>query len=403
MPLFGPSIRKMKEKGDIHGLRRELKNKNPELRLESVRALSELGDVEGVGEALGSDDPKVCVEAVRALSVLKRTEKLLDALKNRNAEVRITAIDALKDVKSRELAQPLFEILLDDADETVQRRAFEALTSFGIEDDGEIVETWTSTGMNLLKKEKPQIALKCFRQAVSVEPSNIESIGSIGAALSDHGSHQDALTYAEMLVQMNPQDARGWGLKGICLFNLGKEEEALGCCQQALEINPKLKGARDIVGAIHYNKGDYQVLALHAQETLEFTPGDIKARLMLSEALALSERLADAEVEAQKALEAAYAADYADTEGLAMIYQQLGILSVMRGHDGALEYFEKSIKANQRDQWMYKVADAYLILDIVGSLMEGTPQERRARLLGLAQERGRSYVSYLHWRQENEL
>jgi tetratricopeptide (TPR) repeat protein len=120
---------------------------------------------------------------------------------------------------------------------------------------------------------------------------------------------------------------------------------------------------------------------------------------MVSEALALANKLADAEAQAQKALEYLYAADYADPEGLAAIYQQLGILSVMRGHEGALEYFEKAIKANQRDQWPYKLADACVILDMTGILMEGTPQQRRARLLGYAQQRGREYSSYLEWKE----
>lgn len=40
MPLFGPNIKKMKEKGDIQGLLNELKNKNSEIRIEVVRALT---------------------------------------------------------------------------------------------------------------------------------------------------------------------------------------------------------------------------------------------------------------------------------------------------------------------------------------------------------------------------
>ena len=403
MPLFGPNINKMKEKGDIPSLIRELLNKNAEIRVEAVKALSELKHVEGLSEATRNDDPKVGTEATRALAQLKQMEELFAALKNKHPEVRFTAIEALRNLNDPKSVEPLFEILATDANETVQQRAFEALSSFGVKEDGEIAELWTSTAVKLLQKRNFEIALKCFEEALAIDPGNKEMIGSIGAALSDHGRHQDALKYAERCTQMDSQDARGWGLKGICLVNLGKEQEALSCCQKALEIDPKLKGARDTLGAIYYNKGDYEALAGHAEETLRFNPEDIKARLMLSEALALSNRLADAEAEARKALEAAYQADSADVEGLSMIYQQLGILCVMRGHEEALEYFEKSIKANQRDEWMYKVADAYLMLNAIGSLMEGTPQERRARLLGLAAKRGRSYGSYLQWRTANEL
>lgn len=403
MPLFGPNVKKMKEKGDTQGLIRELMNKNPEVRVEAVKALSELKYVEGLREAIRNDDSQVGVEAIGALAVLKCIDELLEALKNRNAQVRVTAIEVLKSFRDPKSAQPLFEILTNDAEDTVRQKAFEALSSFGVKEDGEIAEVWASVGVKLLEKGDYQVALNCFEEAARIEPEDKEMIGSIGAALSDHGRHQDALKYAKKLTQMDPQDARGYGLKGVCMFNLGEEDDALSSCRKALEIDARLKGARDILGAIYYKKEDYEALAAHSQETLRLTPEDIKARLMLSEALALSNKLVNAEAEAQKALEAAYQADYTDAESLSMIYQQLGILCVMRGHEGALEYFENAIKGNQRDEWMYKIADAYLMLNVTGSLMEGAPQERRARLLGLAAKRGRTYGSYLQWKLENEL
>jgi len=403
MPLFGPNVKKMKEKGDTQGLIRELVNKNPEIRVEAVKALSELEHVEGLSEATRNDDPKVGIEATRSLAKLKQMEELFAALKNKHPEVRITAIEALNNLKDSKSVEPLFEILTTDANETVQQKAFEALSSFGVKEDGEIAEIWTSTAVKLLQKRNFEIALKCFEEAVAIEPGNKEMIGSIGSALSEHGRHQDALKYAEKFIQMDTQNAWGWNLKGFCLVKLGKQEEALICCKKAVEIDPKWESARNNLAGIYYINGDYEELALHSEETLRFNPEDIKARLMLSEALALSNRLAEAEAEARKALEATYQAESTDAESLSMIYQQLGILCVMRGHEGALEHFENAIKANQRDEWMYKIADAYLMLNVIGSLTEGTPQERRARLLGLAAKRGRTYGSYVQWKLENEL
>ena len=375
MSLFGPHIKQMKEKGDKDGLVRNLKNADTRVRVKVVRALGELKYIEG----------------------------LLEASKNENVEVRAAAIEALKNLEDPEAVVPLFEILENDTDETIQQEAFEALTSLGVKEGREIAKMWASVGNATLKKENPQIALKCFDEATRIEPGDKELIGSIAAALSDYGIYQDALKYAEKCTQIDPKDARGWGLKGICLFHLDNEEEAFSCCKRALEIDPKLGEARGILSAIYYNRGDYEVLAAHERETLTLDPENIKARVMLSDVLALSNKLADAQAEVQEALEMVLAADYANAEDLAMIYQQLGILSVMRGHEGALEYFEKSIRANQRDQWIYKVADAYIMLNMFGGLMEGTPQERRAKLLGYAQNRKRTYGSYLQWKQENGL
>ena len=375
MSLFNSKIKRMEEHGDKDGLVRELKNVDIRVRIKAVKALGELKYIEGLGEAL----------------------------KNENVDVRVAAIGVLKNFGDPESVVALFGILGNDTDETVQQKAFEALTSVVIGEGRESAKMWASVGTATLKKGNEQIAVKCFDEARRIEPEDKELIGSIGAALSGYGKHQDALKYAEKVTQIDPKDARGWELKGICLFNLGKEDEAFSCCKRALEMDPKLEGARDILSAIYYNKGNYEVLAAYERETLTLDPENIKARIMLSDALALSNKLADAQAEVQKALEIVLAADYANAEDLAMIYQQLGILSVMRGHEGALGYFEKSIKANQRDQWMYRIADACVMLDVIGSLMEGTPQERRTRLLGLAEQRRRSYGSYLEWKQENEL
>ena len=38
---------------------------------------------------------------------------------------------------------------------------------------------------------------------------------------------------------------------------------------------------------------------------------------------------------------------------------------------------EKSTKTSHRDEWMYTVGDAYLMPNVIGSSMEGTPQARK--------------------------
>jgi len=67
MPLFGPNVRKMKEKGDVEGLIKELNNKDSNARIEAVRALRDLNHVQGLTEGLKNDDPQVRVESAEAL------------------------------------------------------------------------------------------------------------------------------------------------------------------------------------------------------------------------------------------------------------------------------------------------------------------------------------------------
>jgi HEAT repeat protein len=48
MSLFGPNIKKMKNRGDVKGLIDALRDANPKVRTEAIAALIELRSVEGL-------------------------------------------------------------------------------------------------------------------------------------------------------------------------------------------------------------------------------------------------------------------------------------------------------------------------------------------------------------------
>ncbi|MBT9141434.1 MAG: hypothetical protein DDT30_02026 [Dehalococcoidia bacterium] len=57
----------MKEKGDIQGLIRELKNNNLKVRIESTKALGDLQHIEGLIQALDNDNLEVRVQATERI------------------------------------------------------------------------------------------------------------------------------------------------------------------------------------------------------------------------------------------------------------------------------------------------------------------------------------------------
>lgn len=353
MPLFGPNIKKMKEKGDLEGLIKELKNKDPKVRIKVVKALGELKYTKGLIEALKNDDPQVRVEAVLALA------------------------------DEAEAIEPVIDVLTTDKVEAVWQKAFEVLSKFGIEDE----RIWIHIAMELLKNKRYQNALMCFEKAIEINPDK-EILYSIGAALVGYERYKDALKYFERVVESDPNDARGWEGQGLCLSHLNCGEEATSCCKKALEIDPKLKGARNTLSAIYREKGDYESLAFLAEETLQFTPEDIMAHVMLSEALASSNKLVEAESVLQKALDLLYQKEYVESEELSLVHQRLGIIYAMRGHkEKARDAFQKAIDTLPTDAWAQELLESYEILDIIGIATKGTPVDRRARLLRLAKKR----------------
>lgn len=103
MPLFGPNIKKMREKRDIEGLIEALKSNNSRIRVEATKALCELGHVQGLAEAIQNDDIEVRIEAMEALKkitdagAIKHLIKTLTApLQFGNDEDRIEAITLIQ-------------------------------------------------------------------------------------------------------------------------------------------------------------------------------------------------------------------------------------------------------------------------------------------------------------------
>jgi tetratricopeptide (TPR) repeat protein len=382
MPLFGPNIKKMMERRDIEGLMKELWNK----------------------------DEKVCIEVVKALGVLKHIEGLVEALKHGYQSVRFEAISMLEGSETPEVTEALIDVLVKEKAENVWQRAFEVLGKFKMVNE----KTWMLIGAELLKAELEEDfvrefvrnpnalevirnrALTCFEKASEINPS-IDVLFSIGELLRLHVPKargminellKNALRYYEKMIEIDPNDARGWEGKGASLYGLNRDEEAITCCERALEIEPKLAVARYTLCAIYYKKGNYKAVEFLAREALQYAPEDVKSHIFLSEALLLSNKLIEAEAEMHKALEILDQSEYIEPEDLSAVHAQLGIIYVMRGsREKAIEEFKKAIQANRRDPWPYKLLSAYMFLDAMDAATKGTPLERRARLISVAEVR----------------
>lgn len=312
--------------------------------------------------------------------------------------MNIAVISELEKNYNEDVESGLINYLLEETKEEVWKIVFETLKRNLKNSDTPEQNTWYKIAEKLLKEKKIQFALLCFDRILELNPYK-ETIGSIGAVLNDHGLYENALGYFEMVIEIDPNDARGWGGKGLALSNIIQQEEeqekvielieeSISCCKIALKIDPKLKVTRDTLATIYYKRGNYEAMALLVQETLQFDPGDIKARVMLSEALALSTKLIEAESEAQKALEIVYKKEYAEPVELSIIHQQLGIIYAMRGYrERAIAEFKEAIRANSREVWSYKLLSAYILLNTLGTEMKGSPLERRSRLFKLAEMR----------------
>jgi len=369
--LFGANVAKMAAANDMSGLLRVAQGGQPEDRARAIEAFAEARELDALATALQS------VSAASLPQVWKR------------------GIEAILRMAPKDAEQVTVALLSADLKEEDEASALDALLR--VHSIGE-PNFWAQVGATLLGQGRVESALRCFREAVKVAPPTKELIGSIGASLIDAQRWAPALEFFEHYSALDPDDPRGWGGKGLCLSNLERLEDAKAACTKAIELQPTYALARNTLGVVYAKLGENEALMDFSRESVELDPANVKARCLLTEVLMLADKLVDAETEAQEMLAVALAAESTDPETLAMAYSQLGTIAVMRGHDGALPYFEKAIQANQRDPSGYNLADACAILDMMGSLSQGTPQQRRARLLGFAQQRGARYSSYAEWK-----
>lgn len=133
--FFKPNIEKMKNKKDIKGLEKALKNKDVSIRVKAARALGEIGDdsvVDVLIRSLEDDSIDVKRSVVWALGKIGSTKAinaLVDVLKNEEAGLKIEAAKALKEVSSKKASEVIQAIssafnVSKDVSETLLKTGF---------------------------------------------------------------------------------------------------------------------------------------------------------------------------------------------------------------------------------------------------------------------------------------
>ncbi len=133
--FFKPNIEKMKEKRDVKGLKKALRNKDVLIRAKAARALGELKDesaVEDLIEALQDESLDVRKSAIWALSNIgnaRAVEALVRVLKEEDATLKVEAARALKELSTRKTSEVVQAI---SAAFNISREASEKLLKTGL-------------------------------------------------------------------------------------------------------------------------------------------------------------------------------------------------------------------------------------------------------------------------------
>ncbi len=81
-------------------------------------------------------------------------------------------------------------------------------------------------------------ALKCYDNALEIDPNNANVWNNKGYVLGLSGRYKEAIDCYDKSLEIDPNNANVLNNKGNALYNLGKYVEAIDCYDKVLEIDP---------------------------------------------------------------------------------------------------------------------------------------------------------------------
>lgn len=102
---------------------------------------------------------------------------------------------------------------------------------------------WVARGIILRSQEDIEGALKCYDNALKINPDSHFAHLNRSVALFSLGRLEEALGSAEEALNVCKTDI-AYSNKGAILSELGRFEESVECFDRALELNPDFEGAR---------------------------------------------------------------------------------------------------------------------------------------------------------------
>jgi tetratricopeptide (TPR) repeat protein len=137
---------------------------------------------------------------------------------------------------------------------------------------------WHDKGFALSNQGKLDDALRCFEEAVKLNPNDALSWYDIGVILGGYGKYADAVKAYENAIQIDPYDARSWWGKGAALGKLGQYDEAIKALDESIRLNPYDAEAWNNKGYALYDLGKYGDAIAACDEALRLNPNFVAAQ-----------------------------------------------------------------------------------------------------------------------------
>ena len=153
---------------------------------------------------------------------------------------------------------------------------------------------WNIEGTGFSKQKKFAEAIKCYDEAIRINPMFELPWMNKGSALFDLRDYENALEYFDKAIEIHPKFGAAWENKGRALINLGRNEEALECLSRAIEYEPESWSAWDNKGRSLSNLKRYQEAVKCYDKVLENNPNNVEVLKLKATALDRLEKFDEA-------------------------------------------------------------------------------------------------------------
>jgi tetratricopeptide (TPR) repeat protein len=161
--------------------------------------------------------------------------------------------------------------------------------------DEQSASAYINLGRGYLAARRPLEAIKVWRQATKLDPSNHQTWFDLGGVLLQMGRLVEAIGAYRRSVLAKPDFAAGHHMLGVALEQQGNEVQALSALRRAVELSPKLADAHARIGTLclSLSRRPEAIKALHRASVV--APRTDLGQLALAKAYMAEERQGEAE------------------------------------------------------------------------------------------------------------
>ncbi len=124
---------------------------------------------------------------------------------------------------------------------------------------------WNNKGLILAIAGQYEEALAAHSRAVELDNDYVDAISNMGMAYAKMSKFEEALTHYNLVIEKHPDHEIAWNNKGNLLAKMKKHDEAMECYDRALTLNPEYLAAMNnkAVELSHLKKFDKAVNLLN--------------------------------------------------------------------------------------------------------------------------------------------